>query len=88
MVNVSSTEVQRDFGVYREMAEGARGAPEPVTVLHGDRPSVVILSATEFARLKQRDKRAMATEELPEWLVDQIATSEMDPRFAYLDEAE
>jgi predicted nucleic acid-binding protein len=36
----------------------------------------------------QRDKRAMATEDLPEWLVDQIAVSEMDPRFAYLDETE
>ncbi len=88
MVNVTSTEVQRNFGVYREMAEGSNGAPEPVTVLHGDRPSVVILSAAEFARLKLRDKRAMATEDLPEWLVNQIATSEMDPRFAYLDETE
>ena len=88
MVNVTSTEVQRDFGAYREMAEGSRGAPEPVTVLHGDSPSVVILSAAEFARLKQRNKRAMATEELPEWLVDQIAASEMDLRSAYLNEAE
>jgi PHD/YefM family antitoxin component YafN of YafNO toxin-antitoxin module len=88
MVNATSTEVQRDFGAYRELAEGSRAAPEPVTVLHGDRPSVVIVSAAEFARLKQRDKRAMATEELPEWLVDRIAASEMDPRFAYLDEAE
>ncbi len=88
MINVTSTEVQRDFATYREVAEGARGAPEPVTVLHGDRPSVVILAAEEFARLKQRDKRVLATEELPEWLVEQIAASEMDPRFADLDEAE
>jgi hypothetical protein len=88
MVDVTSTEVQGNFGVYREMAEGCHGAPEPVTVLHGDKPSVVIVSAAEFARLKQRDKRAMAIEELPEWLVNQIATSEMDPRFSYLDETE
>ena len=88
MVNATSTEVQLDFGACCELAEGSRGAPEPVTVLHGDRPSVVIVSAAEFARLKQRDKRAMATEELPEWLVDRIAASEMDPRFAYIDEAE
>jgi PHD/YefM family antitoxin component YafN of YafNO toxin-antitoxin module len=88
MVDVTSAEVQRNFALYREMAEGTRGAPEPVTVLHGDRPSVVILSASEFARLKQRDKRAMATEDLPEWLVEQIASSEMDPRFACLDETE
>jgi hypothetical protein len=86
MVHATSAEVQRNFTHYRELAEGASGAPEPVTVLHGDQPSVVILSAAEFARLKQRDKRAMATEDLPEWLVDQIASSEMGPRFAYLDE--
>jgi hypothetical protein len=55
MVNVTSTEVQRNFGIYREMAEGSHGAPEPVSVMHGDRPSVVILSAAAFARLKQRD---------------------------------
>ena len=79
MVNVTSAELQRDFATYREIMEGSRGAPEPATVLHGDRPSVVIVSAAEFARLKQRDKRAMATEELPEWLVDQIAEFEMDP---------
>lgn len=80
--------MQRNFGVYREMAEGSHAAPEPVTVLHGDKPSVVIVSAAEFARLKQRDKRVMATEELPEWLVNRIAASEMDPRFSYLDETE
>ena len=57
MVDATSAEVQRNFAIYREMAEGSRGAPEPVTVLHGDRPSVVILSAVEFARLKQRDAR-------------------------------
>ena len=45
MVAVTSTEVQRNFGVYREMAEGSHAAPEPVTVLHGDKPSVVIVSA-------------------------------------------
>ncbi|MSP03308.1 MAG: type II toxin-antitoxin system Phd/YefM family antitoxin [Acetobacteraceae bacterium] len=87
MVEVTSTEAQRNFGLYRELAEGAHAASEPVTVLHGDKPSVVILSAAGFARLKQRDKRSMATEDLPEWLVDQIAASEMDPRFSYLDEA-
>ena len=86
MVHATSAEVQRDFGAYREMAEGLRGAPEPVTVSHGDKPLVVILSVAEFARLKQRDKRAIATEDLPEWVVDQIAVSEMDPRFSYLDE--
>ncbi|HEY0417959.1 MAG TPA: type II toxin-antitoxin system Phd/YefM family antitoxin [Acetobacteraceae bacterium] len=86
MVEASSAEVQRNFGTFREMAEGAHGAPEPVTVLHYNKPSVVIIAAEEYARLKRRDKRVLAAEELPEWLVDQIAATEMDPRFAYLDE--
>lgn len=86
MVEVSSAEVQRNFGVYREMAEGTKADPEAVTVLHYNRPSVVIVSAEEYARLKRRDKRVVLTEDLPEWLAQQVASSEMEPRFAHLDE--
>ena len=85
MVEVSSAEVSKNFGTYREMADGSRGTSEPVTVLHYNKPSVVIVAAGEYARLKQRDKRVMATEDLPEWMVNQIAATEMDPRFADLD---
>jgi hypothetical protein len=49
---------------------------------------VVILAADEYARLKQRDRHVMATEDLPEWLALQISQSEMDPRFAHLDDAD
>jgi hypothetical protein len=86
MIAATATEVQRDFAFYREVAEGARGAPEPVTVMEGGHASVVIVSAVEFARLTRRDKRSVATEDLPDWLVEQIAVSEMDPKFAHLDE--
>jgi PHD/YefM family antitoxin component YafN of YafNO toxin-antitoxin module len=87
MAEVSSAEVQRNFGVYREKAEGTHGEPEPVMVMHYNKPSVVIVAASEYARLKRRDKRVLATEDLPEWLANQIGTAEMDPRFAHLDEA-
>lgn len=86
MVEVSSAEVQRNFGTYREVAEGTRADPEPVTVLHYNKPSVVIVSAAEYARLKRRDKQVVLTEDLPEWLARQVAESEMDPRFAHLDQ--
>jgi hypothetical protein len=85
-LEVTMAEVSKNFGTYREIADGSRGTPEPVTVLHHNKPSVVIVAADEYARLKRRDKRVMATEDLPEWLVDQIATTEMDSRFADLDE--
>jgi PHD/YefM family antitoxin component YafN of YafNO toxin-antitoxin module len=86
MPKISSAEAQRNFGTYREIAEGAAAEPEAVTVLHYNKPSVVILSAVEYARLKRRDKQVLLTEELPEWLVDRIATSEMDPKFRHLDD--
>lgn len=86
MVEVSAADVQQNFGIYRERAEGARGTPpEPVTVLHYNKPSVVIVKADEYERLKRRDKAALAIEDLPESLVNRIAASEMDPRFNVLD---
>ena len=81
MPQVSSGDVQKNFGEYRVIAE-----KEPVYVSHYNKPSVVIVSAKEYARLKKRDKQVMATDDLPEWLVEQIANSEMDARFNYLDE--
>ena len=86
MRKVSSAEVSKNFGTYRELVVGSGGAPEPVTVLHYNKPSVVIVAADEYERLKRRDKRAMATEDLPQWMIDQIATTEMDPRFSFLDD--
>ena len=85
MVEVSSAEVQRNFGTYREKAEGVHGEPEPVVVTHYNKPSVVIVAASEYARLKRRDKRVLAADDLPEWIADLIGTAEMDPRFSYLD---
>ena len=83
MPQVSSAEVQRNFGTYREIAAGTRA--EAVTVSLYTKPSVVIVSSTEYARLKRRDKQVMLTENMPEWLVERIAAIEMDPKFAHLD---
>lgn len=88
MAEVSSAEVQRNFGAYREKAEGSHGEPEPVLVMHYNKPSVVIVAATEYARLKSRDKLVLATEDLPEWLVNRIGAAEMDARFAHLDKSD
>jgi PHD/YefM family antitoxin component YafN of YafNO toxin-antitoxin module len=80
MPKVSSADVQKNFGEYRLAAES-----EPVHVLHYNKPSVVIVSAEEYSRLKARDKTSMATEDLPEWLIEQIASSEMDVKYDHLD---
>ena len=66
MAEVSSAEVQRNFGAYRERAEGAHGTPEPVTVMHYNKPSVVIIAAEEYQRLKRKDEIVMmAAEAMP-----------------------
>jgi PHD/YefM family antitoxin component YafN of YafNO toxin-antitoxin module len=81
VIEASSAEVQKDFQGFRERAE-----QEPILVLHQDKPSIVILAADEYARLRRRSKRAIQTDDLPEWLVDRIAETEMEPKFAHLDE--
>ena len=87
MAEISSAEASKytNFGTYREMADRSRGTAEPGLVLHYNTPSVVIVAAEEYARPKRRDRVAGATEDLPEWLARQIASTEMDPRFNYLD---
>ena len=81
MLEVNSADVQKNFGEYRATAES-----EPVKVMHYNKPSVVIISAEEYNRLKARDKMSTATEDLPEWLVEQIASSEMDAKYDHLDQ--
>ncbi len=77
MAEVSSAEISKNFSTYREMADGSRGVPEPGLVLHYNKPSVVIVAADEYARLKRRDRVVGATEDLPEWLALQISKTEM-----------
>ncbi len=82
MFQASASEVQADFRRVRERAEGG----EPILVRDGEAPPVVILSEGEYARLKRRDKRVVRTEDLPNWIVERIASAEMGPDFAHLDE--
>lgn len=73
MTEVSSAEVQRNFGMYRERAEGVHGSPEPVTVLHYNKPSVVIIAAEEYHRLKRKDEMViMAAEAVPAYQFSQV----------------
>jgi len=87
MAVVSSAEVSRNFNTYRAMTDGSLGAAEPVLVVYDNKPSVVIVAADEYARLKRRHRVVGATEDLSEWLALQISRTEMDPRFKHLDRA-
>ena len=81
MRRISAQELQRKVGEVQDMA-----LVEPVAITRHGREHLVLLSAEEYRRLKRRDRRSHATEELPEWLVDAIAEAEMDARFDGLDE--
>jgi prevent-host-death family protein len=83
MVEISSAEVGRNFSQYRERAES-----EPVVVLHYNKPSVVMISASEFERLKRRDKKVMSVEEMPDWLVELVVQGRMDAKHDHLDQVE
>ena len=52
--NVTSAEFQKAFGRYCEEA-----LREPVTITHHGRESLVLLSAGEYRRLKERDREAL-----------------------------
>ncbi len=49
MITVTSAEFQKQFGQFRELAQH-----EPVTVTSHGRDSVVLISAAEYSKLKQR----------------------------------
>jgi prevent-host-death family protein len=80
MVEISSAEAGRNFSQYREKAES-----EPVVVLHYNKPSVVIIAASEFERLKRRDKKVLSIEEMPDWLAELVINGNMDARHDPLD---
>jgi prevent-host-death family protein len=59
MAIVTSAEAQKNFGRYREQA-----LAEPVVVTQYGKPSVVMISAAEYERLKELDRRVMRLDEM------------------------
>ena len=55
----SSAEVQKNFGRYKDAA-----LAEPVVVTQYGKPSVVILAATDYERLKELDRRILLLDEM------------------------
>jgi len=76
--HVAAAEVQKNFGRYQDRALVA-----PVTVTKYGRPTVVILSAAEYARLKKLDRQALAIEELSEQDIAAIAAARIPKHRRY-----
>ena len=72
MAVITSAEAQKNFGRYREQA-----LEEPVVVTQYGKPSVVILSALEYERLKELDRRVMLLDEMSDSEIEEMALSEI-----------
>lgn len=76
--SVSAREVQKNFGRYQDKALVA-----PITVTKYGRPSVVILSAAEYDRLKKLDRQALAVSELSETDIAAIKAARIPKQHRY-----
>ena len=80
-IRVSSTEFGQEVDRYEDTA-----LHHPVIVTRDGRDRTVLISADEYRRLKRRDRRAMATTDLPQELVEAIRAVRMDPCHDHLDD--
>jgi prevent-host-death family protein len=82
MVRVTATEFARNFGRYREEAQR-----EPVAITSHGRTTGYFVSAHEYSeleRLRAFERRAHRIEDVPDTVLDAIATAKMDPRHDHL----
>ncbi len=76
---VSASEVQKNFGAYHDRAL----AGEPVTVTRYGRETVCILSASEYRKLRQSYREALAASELGDKEMALIAAAEIPEEHRY-----
>jgi prevent-host-death family protein len=75
---VSSAEVQKNFGRYKDAA-----GIEPVVVTQYGKPAVVILAASEYERLKELDRRVLRLDDLPDSDIEEMLRSEIPAEYRY-----
>ena len=78
MTIVTSAEAQKNFGRYRE-----RALAEPVVVTQYGKPSVVIISAAEYERLKELDRRVMRLDNMSDAEIEEMLDSSIPPGQRY-----
>jgi prevent-host-death family protein len=78
MTIVTSAEAQKNFGRYREQA-----LAEPVVVTQYGKPSVVIISAAEYARLKELDRRVMRLDEMSDGEIEEMLNTSIPSEHRY-----
>lgn len=81
MITFTASHAGKNFGEIREQA-----LSEPVGIERRGKVSVVVISASEYERLKGLDtRRALAAKEISADLADRLEQARMDPRHTDLD---
>jgi prevent-host-death family protein len=80
MSTVTSAEFQWNMGLYQDKA-----LAEPVTITENGREEFVLLSIGEYRRLKRRDRRVFAAEDLTPEQIEALEKAEMPPGHEHLD---
>jgi len=78
MPTVSSGEVQKNFGRFKDAAR-----VEPVVVTQYGKPDVVIIAAAEYERLKELDRRVLRLDEMADSEIEAMAQSEIPAAYRY-----
>ena len=80
-MTVSAAEFQRNIGRYQDIA-----LTRPVAITKNGRERTILISADEYNRLKQRDRKVILAGELTEKDVKAIQAAEIDPKDDFLKE--
>lgn len=80
MQTITSADFQRNIGHYQD-----RALVEPVLVTRNGRERLVLLSAEEFNRLKQRERHSLLTSQLSAADLAEIDAAEVPVEHAHLD---
>jgi len=83
MLEITATEFAKRFSRYRQAAQR-----EPIAVTHHGRATEVLMSKADYddyLRLKRREPRALWAWEIPDDLLEAVASARVDPRHAHLD---
>ncbi len=80
-MRISTANFIKNFGALADQA-----LSEPVRITKHGRDRLVMLSATEYDRLKRRDRQVFRAEDLPDGALELIAKAEVPAEFADLDD--
>ncbi len=79
-MRISTADFIKNFGALADQA-----LSEPVRITKHGRDRLVMLSATEYDRLKRRDRRVVRLEDLTDEELELIAQAEVPAEYGYLD---